>query len=465
MSSVRAVLFTDVVGSTALAASLGDARADLLRTAHFASMRKVIQNCGGYEVKTIGDAVMAGFDSAVAVVDCAVLMQQAVVHENERSDAALAMRIGISMGEVAERDGDLFGMPVVEAARLCGVAHGGHILTSDVVRQLVGSRSLHQFERGAALELKGLPAPLDTCEVLWSSADVEPDWLPRRLADVSARSCVGRDAELDVLRVAWNAVTGGRRQLALIVGEPGIGKTRLVAELARTAHDAVVAYGWCDQESSAAFLPWVHVLSALERSHPDLVREVLTPAMQGELSRFVPAMSGARSPAGGGDAEMTRLLMFDAVDAFLTAISARQPVLVVLDDLHWADAGSLALIRHLLRSDRVAPLLVVGTYRDTDVNRTQPLAMALADLRREPNVTRLSLGGLGRDSLGALIADRAGHAVSPDFVDVIYGETGGHPFFTEEVLSHLMEAGVVVQDDSGVWVTTAPLSEVGVPEG
>ncbi|MCZ3387493.1 MAG: AAA family ATPase [Actinomycetia bacterium] len=267
MTSVRAVLFTDVVGSTVLAASIGDTSADSLRRVHFASMRKVIEASGGYEVKTIGDAVMAGFDSAVAVVECAVRMQQAVAHENERSDTALEIRIGISMGEVADSDSDLFGMPVVEANRLCAATQGGHILAADVVRQLVGSRSTHQFERGAALDLKGLPAPLDTCEVLWSRTDVEPDWLPRRLADVSGSSCVGRDAELDTLRHAWTTVTGGRRQLALIAGEPGIGKTRLVAELARTARDAVVAYGWCDQESSAAFLPWVHIVSGLVRSH------------------------------------------------------------------------------------------------------------------------------------------------------------------------------------------------------
>lgn len=289
--------------------------------------------------------------------------------------------------------------------------------------------------------------------------------LPRRLADVTGNTCVGRDGELHVLREAWNAVMSGRRQIALVAGEPGIGKTRLVAELARTAQDAVVAYGWCDPDSNAALLPWVHIVGSLVRGHPSLLADALSPSTTAEISRLVPELAGDPSQSPGGDAETIRLLLFDAIDAFLTAISSRQPLLVVVDDLHWADAGSLALIRHLLRSDRAAPLLVVGTYRDTDIERTHPVAIALGALRREPNAVRVSLTGLARDSLESLIAGRVGHPTSREFVDLIYDETAGNPFFTEEVLTHLVESGAVVEDDSGSWVTTARLSELGVPDG
>ena len=159
------------------------------------------------------------------------------------------------------------------------------------------------------------------------------------------------------------------------------------------------------------------------------------------------------------------MYLLDAIDTFLAAVSALQPVLVVLDDLHWADGGTLAVIRHLLRSDRDEPLLIVGTYRDTDVDRTHPLARSLHDLQREPGTVRVSLSGLQRESVGALIADRAGHAASAEFVDLIYDETDGNPYFAEEVLAHLAESGAVVKNVHGEWVNTVPVSEVGVPEG
>ena len=460
---MRAVLFTDLVGSTELAASVGDTRADEVRTTHFLSMRRAIAACGGAEVKTIGDAIMAQFDSAVAALDCAVLMQQAMERDNARSDVKVALRVGVSMGEVADADGDVHGMPVVEANRLCAVANGGEVLVADVLRHLAGSRSTHTLVPRPPLDLKGFADPIDACEVLWSKEEVVPVWLPRRLVDAARSSCVGRERELEVLQAAWTSVAAGRRRLALVSGEPGIGETRLVAELASTAEDSTIAYGWCDPDSAAAYFPWTTIVRSLTRSHPDVL-DAVAPAMATEIHRLVPAL-GSRDPPVAGDALITQLYVFDAIDTFLAAVSARQPVLVVLDDLHWADAGTLAIIRYLLRSDRDEPLLIIGTYRDTDVDRTHPLALSLHDLRREPGTVWVSLSGLQRDSVGALIADRAGHAASAEFVDFIYDETEGNPYFTEEVLAHLVESGTVVKNVHGDWVNTEPLSNVGVPEG
>ena len=426
-------------------------------------MRRAIAVCGGAEVKTIGDAIMAQFDSAVSALDCAVLMQQANLRDNARSDLPIEMRVGVSMGEVAEVDGDVHGLPVVEASRLCAAADGGEVLVADVVRHLAGSRSTHTFVPRPALELKGFPDPVDACEVLWRDAEVAAVWLPRRLVDAARSSCVGRELELEVLQEAWASITPGRRRLALVSGEPGIGKTRLVAELASTAEDATIAYGWCDQDTSAAYFPWSTVVRSLTRSHPDVLAGV-APSLATEIHRLVPELGADDLPVVG-DASITRLHLFDALDTFLGAVSARQSLLVVLDDLHWADAGTLAIIRHLLRSDRGEPLLIVGTYRDTDLDRTHPLASSLHDLLREPGTVRVSLSGLGRDSVGILIADRAGHPASKEFVDLIFDETEGNPYFTEEVLAHLAESGAMHEDAHGDWVNTVPVADVGVPEG
>ena len=161
-------------------------------------MRRAIAACGGPEVKTIGDAIMVQFDSSVAALDCAVRMQQAMERDNARSDLPVEMRVGVSMGEVADADGDVHGLPVVEAARLCGAANGGEVLVADVLRHLAGSRSTHTLVPHPALELKGFPDPIDACEVLWREEEVAPVWLPRRLGDAARSSCVGRERELEL---------------------------------------------------------------------------------------------------------------------------------------------------------------------------------------------------------------------------------------------------------------------------
>ena len=156
---------------------------------HFLLMRRAIARCGGHEVKTIGDSIMAQFDSAVAALDCAVLMQQASARDNAYSDVPTALRVGVSMGEVADADGDVYGLPVVEASRLCEAASGGEVLVADVLRHLAGSRSTHRLVRRPPLELKGFPDPVDACEVRWEEEAVAPTWI----RDVWSRRC-GRPA-------------------------------------------------------------------------------------------------------------------------------------------------------------------------------------------------------------------------------------------------------------------------------
>jgi predicted ATPase len=123
--------------------------------------------------------------------------------------------------------------------------------------------------------------------------------------------------------------------------------------------------------------------------------------------------------------------MFEAIDALLASASRRAPLVVLLDDLHWADAPSLALLRHLARSPRPAALLVLGTYRETDLARTHPLAEALADLRREPHVERVLLRGLDATDLGALVARAAQHDAPEAFVRALHAENEGNPFFAQ----------------------------------
>jgi class 3 adenylate cyclase/CheY-like chemotaxis protein len=210
-STIRTVtvLFTDIVGSTQLMASVGQASADRLRGRHFAGLRAALAVHRGREVKTLGDGFMAVFDSVSDGLACAVTMQQAVARENEGRDAdRLAMRIGLSTGEVTEEEGDYFGVPVIEASRLCASAGPGQILTTELVRLMLSAGGVHTLEPVGTMTLKGLPQPVAACEVAWDT--VEGTTLRVALADDSVllREGVAQVLEaegVDVVLQASNA--------------------------------------------------------------------------------------------------------------------------------------------------------------------------------------------------------------------------------------------------------------------
>jgi class 3 adenylate cyclase/tetratricopeptide (TPR) repeat protein len=455
------ILFTDLVDSTALAARIGDAAMDLHRRDHFAALRAALAATRGTEVKTVGDALMASYGGAADAVSGAVAMQQAVARENRRSDRErLAMRAGVSVGDASYEDGDWFGTPVVEAARLCAAAVGGQILVADVVRVLAGNRGGHSYRALGALDLKGLSESLPACEVAWSeSADVALA-LPSPLATPMSAGLVGRDAELARLHAAWGQSRVGSRSLVLLGGDPGIGKTRLVAELARGLHEqgAIVLFGRCDEEIAAPFRPFVDALRPLAAYDP-----VLTAEAGPFLSRLLPQVDvPVELPPADPDSE--RVWMFEAVDRLLTGAARAAPVLLAIDDLHWADRPTLQLLRYLVRSTEAAALMIVATYRETDLVRTHPLAELLADLRRDRSSLRIPVGGLDLAATTAMIAGRSRAEPDEALARAVFAETEGNPFFVEEVLAHLAESEATIEEN-GRLVSRLPIDEVGIPEG
>ena len=472
-----AVLFSDVVGSTELSRRVSPVGADELRRGHFSILRQAVTEAGGTEVKTLGDGLMVAFGSASAALACGVAMQQRVERDNRSREHAVGLRIGLSCGEVTRDEGDYFGDPVIEAARLCAACEGGQILAAQVVRLVSGRRSPHVCRSLGPLTLKGLPDPVETVEVLWEPlrsvdlGDAVP--LPRRLAVRPAVGVVGREAEIAAIGEAIKRVASGEgREVLLISGEAGLGKTTLVAEATRAAFDAgaCVLYGHCEEDLAAPYQLFAECLGHYVTYAPEAELRGHVETHGSELSGLVPALSSRMphlGPSKATDADTQRYLLFTAVVGLLTALSAGRPVVLVLDDLQWADAGSLLLLRHLIATEQPLRVLVLGTYRDSELSHAAPLREALGDLRRHIGVSRIELTGLDDTGVVAFMEAAAGHALDEAGIGLahaVYRETDGNPFFVSEILRHLAETGAIVQDGTGRWTMADGPNRMDLPD-
>ena len=309
---------------------------------------------------------------------------------------------------------------------------------------LARGRGGHTFTPVGQITLKGLPEPVAACAVAWEplgpAAGIP---LPARLGTRAAFAMFGRSGEEEILTRAWEQARDGERQLVLIAGEPGIGKTRLAVEAARAAHGegATVLLGACDEDVGLPYRPFVEALRhfVAHASERTLAAHVRT--HRGELARLVPELTRrvANVPSPQvAEAETERFLLFEAVTGLLAGASHESPVVLVLDDLQWAAAPELLLLKHLLRSAEPMRLLVIATYRDTDLSRTHPLTSVLADSTRIGNRTRRARRA-GRDGGRALVTAVARHDLDPALIALaraIQRETR-ESLFIGEVIRHL----------------------------
>lgn len=466
------VLFTDLVGSTGMASRIGPAAAEEVRREHFRILREAIDALGGDEVKSLGDGLMVRFDSASAALGCAAAMQRRIARRNRRAEEQLSIRIGVSLGEATREEDDYFGPPVVEASRLCAAAEGDEVLVSDLVRT-TASRRDHDLQPVGELDLKGLAEPMRAFRLVWQSGDDETSLpLPPRLRGVPQVGFVGRKEEQSRLGEIAAAAQAGHRQLALISGEPGIGKTRLATHTALEMHaqGAAVLFGRSTEGLEVPYRAWAEALSHYVEHGPQSVLERHVERHGGELTRLVPRLT-LRVPnlpaPKQTDSETERYLLLAATIGLLQEASTDQTLVVVLDDLHWADSQTLALLKHLVASVIGGELLVLGTHRDSELARGHPLNRLLGDLRNEAGVERVELGGLARDDVGALMEGTVGYELGDDgsrLADEIVRETEGNPFFVAEILRHLDGSGAVAPDPSGRWVLTRSLVDLGLPQ-
>ena len=283
---------------------------------------------------------------------------------------------------------------------------------------------------------------------------------------------VGRQRELDILGRRMNDALVGRGGLVMLVGEAGIGKTWVAGKFAEEARrpGVTVLHGCCfEGEWQPPYAPWGAALGGYARvTDPERLRRQLGRGA-GPLVRIMPEIGDALPDvpvAAPLNPSEERFRLYDAVTHFLLNAAADDPLLVVLDDLQWADRESLGLLRHLARSLRGARLLVIGIYREPEpgLGPQHPLMDALGLLRREVDYEHVIVRGLSREEVAEYLASVGGQPPSRPLIEAIYDETGGNPFYVSEVFRHLLEGGRI-QRRGGQWLADFSPGDLGIPEG
>jgi DNA-binding SARP family transcriptional activator len=309
------------------------------------------------------------------------------------------------------------------------VASGDHAAAMSAGRQL-SERLRRQLGIAPSPQTRALLEELRRAD----AGTVPP---PSSIARSYETEFVGRRSELGRLHATWAGVTmHSDRRIVLVAGEPGIGKTRLGQEFAAAAlgTGATVLMGRCSEEPLAPFEPFAEALARAG------LGDVLEP--------------------GDTDDTGARHRLFDAVDSALSGLAASGPVLVMIDDFHWADHATLLLTMFLLRSGRRAPLLLLGTYRDTELSRLTPLTAALAELGRDGVLDRIDLRGLALDDVATLTRAALG---TDELAPRVHARANGNVFFIEEILRGLADSGQQVVPESVRHAVGVRLSRMSGP--
>ena len=262
----------------------------------------------------------------------------------------------------------------------------------------------------------------------------------------------------------------GRGSLAMIGGEPGIGKTHLTRAILEAAkrRGAFAVIGHCyEMEGAQPYVPFIEILEYSARTGP---RESLRYLLGDDAPEVAKLMPELRTMFPDIPApiqlppEQQRRFLFNAYRAFVERSARLTPIVAVFEDLHWADEPTLLLLQHLAPELPTTPMLLIGTYRDVEVEVTRPFAKTLETLLRQKRATRISLRGLSAGGVESMLDALSGQRPPPSLARVVFEETEGNPFFVEEVFRHLSEEGKLF-DEAGQWRRGLRVDQLQVPEG
>jgi class 3 adenylate cyclase/tetratricopeptide (TPR) repeat protein len=461
-------MMTDVVGSTVLRGIHGDPYADDVLELQSAIVHEQVRAFGGEVRKSLGDGFLISFPSTVAAVRAAAAIQAALLEHNTADpQRSVEIRIGIHTGQVSELNGDLQGQAVHVAARIVAEAVGGQIMTSDAVRKNAEPQLAWSFMDLGLFWLRGFPERWRLYEVSWNGAKAiaQPTVGAARLTPL-----VERETERASLRQLVDGALAGNGRLALVAGEPGVGKSRLVAEIGSEAQARGMRpfTGHCvEMNGTMPYLPYVEIIEqAISNPRSPLALRQALGDVAAEIARIAPALRRVFPdipPPVELPPELARRYIWNSFSEFVGRAAQSGPLLLVLEDLHWADESTMMLTEYLAPLLPEMPVLVIGTYRDTEVDLNHPLTRIIGHLGRRRLVERVSLRRLSFDGVNAMLKALTGQPTPRQLVRMIDRETEGNPFFVEEVYLHLFESGVLL-DEQGRVRADLRLDEVSVPE-
>ncbi|HVR88447.1 MAG TPA: AAA family ATPase [Candidatus Limnocylindria bacterium] len=457
MLTTRTFLFSDLRDYTRFVETHGDEAARTLIEDYRRIVRAEIGKHEGAEIKTEGDSFYVVFTNARAAMACGTgLLRDADRYSAEHASRPMRIGVGIHAGEPLPHEGQYVGSAVIVAARLAQSAKAGELLITDLVRGLLPRQGLPQLEERTDLALKGIEEQPRIFAVLWQAAAAPraasmPEVVIEAAAPTSQQILcpivVGRERERAALDAALADALAGRARTVLVSGEAGLGKSALLRDFAAhvKASGARMLVGECNEiEARRPFGPFIDAFIAAGIDLPT------------ELSQGGP---GAQLVA-----EAERYRVHSAFAERLVLASRQAPLVVAIEDLHWADEATYELIPYLARKLKDARVLLLATYRSDELHRLHPLNHVLAELTRgrlaeDVRLHKLTLEETGNVMRGALGLDRQ---PTTEFRHALWDRTEGNPFFIEEILRALVEKGDLKYRD-GAWRRTKDVADLAIP--
>jgi class 3 adenylate cyclase/tetratricopeptide (TPR) repeat protein len=440
---LAAIMFTDMVGSSDLA-HRDEALALRLGKEHEEVVRPLLVGHDGREVKALGDGFLVEFPSALQALECAVEIQRTFLDRNERPGSdRIELRIGIHLGDVVHRDGDVFGDAVNIASRIEPLAETSGVCISGPVFDQVRNKIPYPCTQLEHAFLKNIETPI-------SVYSVDLPWVVPSAARVTPWT--DRESELGTVQRLIEDASEGKGRLVGFSGESGIGKTRLANEAVRRATGkgfrTLRGRGHQD-EQPVPYSLWVQVVREFLREVPAPLLYKVSTNCGAALTKLAPevgARLGPVLPPEEDNSEAARLRFFEAVAQFFINLSQEAPLAILLDDLQWADPGSLRLLNYLADPVRARPILVLLTYRDPADDDTPLLRSVVEDLTHTKALVEVPLrrmdGRPARQLVGAILGVREPPS---DLVSLIAQKTGGNPLFVEELLRSMTEERQLVR--------------------
>jgi len=459
---LSAVMLTDLVGYTALT-QRDEARALEALEQHRTVVRPLLDGHKGREVKTIGDAFLVEFGNALDATRCAIAIQKAF-HERpaDRGAGAVQLRIGLHVGDVVHQEGDIYGDGVNLVSRVEPLAEPGGICVSGAVYEQVRNKIELPFVALGETSLKNVAYPVPLYRI-------ELPWLTRSPAHLTP--WVARPAEEALLGAAVESAAKGHGGAFVLVGASGVGKSRLAEETIQRAERAgfrVLRGRAFPGEVAPPYSHWAEMIrSFVHDGSPSLVQRVAW-GVAPELAKIVPEVServGPMPPAPAENPEAARARFFEGISQFFVNVSREAPLLLLFDDLQWADPPSIRLLEFVLRTVPENRWLLLATCLEAEDDSESPLTEGLRYLRKNRLLTVVPVRRLDQGAVGEMIQRtfQEPEATSEEFARLVHDRTGGNPFFVEEVLRSLVEVGAIYRTPEGRW-ERKELGEIAIPK-